>query len=52
MMLMLIITMMSTMSGADGSDNRFRYHTLVDDGDEDGDDVYAHDDVDVDDDSG
>ena len=38
------------MSGTDGSDNRLRYQTMVDDGDEDdGDDVDADDDDDVDD---
>ena len=50
MMLMLIITMMSTMSGTDGSDDRLRYPTIMDDGDEDdGDDVDTDDDDDVDD---
>jgi hypothetical protein len=38
------------MIGHDGSDNRSRYQTMVDDGDEDdGDDVDADDDDDVDD---
>ena len=50
MMLMLMIRMISTMIGNDDSDNRLRYQTIMDDGNErDGDDVDVDDDDDVDD---
>ena len=49
-MLMLMIRMISTMIGNDDSANRLRYQTIMDDGNENnGDDVDAHDDDEVED---